>query len=136
MEKSWSSLYKEAKSKINVKSIPPFIESGNISCAILSGNNNIYTGVNISTNTSLSSSAERNAISLLLNNGEKTIKKIVILNELEELIKPSEDCLEYLYELCEDIDETEVLIDYEQKESLTIRELIPNWWGTYRNKKN
>jgi cytidine deaminase len=136
MEKSWSSLYKEAKSKINVQSILPFIESGNISCAILSGNNNIYTGVNISTNTSLSSSAERNAISLLLNNGEKTIKKIVILNELEELIKPSEDCLEYLYELCEDIDETEVLIDYEQKESLTIRELIPNWWGTYRNKKN
>lgn len=136
MEKSWSSLYKEAKSKINVQSIPPFIESGNISCAILSGNNNIYTGVNISTNTSLSSSAERNAISLLLNNGEKTIKKIVILNELEELIKPSEDCLEYLYELCEDIDETEVLIDYEQKETITIRELIPNWWGTYRNKKN
>lgn len=136
MEKSWSSLYKEAKSKINVQDIPPFIESGNISCAILSSNNNIYTGVNISSNTSLSSSAERNAIATMLNNGEKSIKKMIILNELEELIRPSEDCLEYLFDLCEDIDDTEVLIDYDSKEALTIRELIPNWWGTYRNKKN
>ena len=77
-----------------------------------------------------------NIIIIINSTNKLSIKKIVILNELEELIKPSEDCLEYLYELCEDIDETEVLIDYEQKESLTIRELIPNWWGTYRNKKN
>ena len=38
--------------------------------------------------------------------------------------------------ICRTDNEFLVSIDYEQKESLTIRELIPNWWGTYRNKKN
>ncbi len=136
MEKSWQSLYKEAKNNINAQSIPPFIEYGNNSCAILTSNNNIYTGVSIASNTSISSSAEKTAITMMLNSGEKIIKKMVILNELEEVILPSQECLEYLDELSDSSDELEILIDYDTKETITLSELIPNWWGTYRNKKN
>lgn len=136
MEKTWSNLYKEAKKRINVQTISPFIETGNISCAIESANNNLYFGINIATNTDLHSSAEKNAITMLINSGENKIKKMVILNELEELIPPSEDCMEYLLELCDNPEDTEILINYEKKEIVSLSDLIPSWWGTYRNKKN
>lgn len=136
MERYWSTLYKEAKNNIKAKSIPPFIEYGNNSCAILSGSDKIYTGVSIASNTSIGSSAEKAAITSMFNNGENSIKRMVILNELEEVILPSPDCFEYLIELTNNLDELEILTNYERKEFVTLKELIPKWWGTYRNKKN
>ena len=115
MEKYWTTLYKEAKNNIKAKSIPPFIEYGNNSCAILSQNNKIYTGVSIASNTSIGSSAEKAAITTMLNDGENIIKKMVILNELEEVILPSPDSFEYLIELTNDIEDLEILTDYEQQ---------------------
>lgn len=135
MEKIWSSLYKEAKKRIKVENIPPFIEYGNNTCTILADNNKIYFGISIASNSSIGSNAEKNAITMMLNDGAKYIKKMVILNELEELIPPSEDSLDYLLELSEN-EEFEVLLDYEKEKVVTIKELLPNWWGTYRNKKN
>ena len=135
MERIWSSLYKEAKKRIKVESIPPFIEYGNNTCTILADNNKIYFGVSIASNTSIGSSAEKNAITMMLNDGAKFIKRIVILNELEELIPPSEDSFDYLLELA-DNGNIEILLDYEKEKVVTLKELLPNWWGTYRNKKN
>ena len=111
MDRIWHSLYKEAKNRINSKRIPPFIEYGNNCCAILTTNNNIYTGTSIISNTSLSSTAERSAITNMLNNGETTITRMLILNELEELIKPSPDCLDCLLELGKDYGDIEILLD-------------------------
>lgn len=135
MDKIWTTLYKEAKKRINAKQIPPFIEYGNNSCAILSGNNEIYYGTSITSNTSINSSAEKSAITMMFNNGETTIKRMIILNELEEVITPSEDCLEYLIELNNNLDDFEILVDYEKEQVVTLSDLIPDWWGTYRNKK-
>lgn len=136
MERYWSALYKEAKKKLDVQSIPPFIEYGNNSCAILTANDKIYTGISIASNTNIGSSAERNAISLMLSEDEKVIKKMVILNELEEVILPSLDCIEYLIEFTNNPEDLEILVDYEKKEIVTLKDIIPEWWGTYRNKKN
>lgn len=135
MEKYWSTLYKEAKNSINVQSIPPFIEYGHNSCAILTDNNNIYTGISIASNTSISSSAEKTAITAMLNAGENKVTKMIILNELEEVILPSEDSIEYLLELSIKPEDIEILTNYERKEIVTLEEIIPDWWGTYRNKK-
>lgn len=136
MEKSWSVLYKEAKNIINAQSIPPFIEYGNNSCVILTENDKIYTGLSIASNTNICSSAEKTAITLMLNDGERKIKKMIILNELEEVILPSPDCIEYLTEFTDNPDDLEILVDFEKKEVVTLKDVIPEWWGTYRNKKN
>lgn len=136
MEKQWTTLYKEAKNAIKAHSIPPFIEYGNNSCAIITDNNNIYTGVSIASNGSIGSSAERTAITMMLNAGENIIKKMVILNELEEVILPSEECIDSMIELTSNTDDFEILTDYETREFITLTELLPSWWGTYRNKKN
>jgi cytidine deaminase len=136
MENNWEKLYNAAKKNIEVKSIPPFIEYGNNSCAILTSNNNIYTGISIASNNSISNSAEKTAITSMLMSGENTIKKMVILNELEETILPSPDSFEYLVELTNNMEELEILINYSTQETINLKNLIPKWWGTYRNKKN
>ena len=135
MERIWYSLIKEAKKKINVHEIPPFIEYGNSSCAILTDSNNIYTGVSIKSNSGISNSAEKSAIINMINSGEHIITKMVILNELEELIRPSVDCLEYLLDLGTSYGDIEILLDYDTQETKKIIEILPDWWGTYRNKK-
>lgn len=136
MNKIWHDLYNLAKAKINALSISPFIEYGNNVCAILGKNNKIYCGISITSNTNINCSAEKSAITLMINDNEKSIKKIVILNELEETISPSEDNLEYLMELCDDPNDIEVLIDYDKEIIKKLPELLPDWWGTYRNNKN
>ena len=135
MDRIWHSLYKEAKNRINSKRIPPFIEYGNNCCAILTTNNNIYTGTSIFSNTSLSSTAERSAITNMLNNGETTITRMLILNELEELIKPSPDCLDCLLELGTNYGDIEILLDAKDGTTAKLIDVLPVWWGTYRNKK-
>ena len=135
MEKIWTELYKDAKKRIDVKHVPPFIEYGNHVCTILSGNDNMYHGVSVTSSTAIDSNAEKNAILMMFNEGETVIKKMVILNELEEVIPPTEECLNYLIELNCDLDNIEILIDYEKGEIKTLKELLPAWWGTYRNKK-
>lgn len=134
MERIWSTLIKEAKKKINSREIAPFIEYGNNSCAILTENNNIYTGVNITSNSSIDSSAEKSAVIDMINNGEKAISKMVILNELEEIIPPSIECLDYLLELSSNYGNIDVLIN-ESGDTKKVIELLPDWWGTYRNTK-
>ena len=135
MERIWYTLIKEAKKKVNVHDIPPFIEYGNNSCAILTDSNNIYTGISISSNSNIESSAEKSAVINMINSGETIISKMVILNELEELMPPSIDCIEYLLELGATYGDTEVLLDYDSQETKKIKDLLPDWWGTYRNKK-
>ena len=134
MERIWTTLIKEAKSKIDAHEIEPFIEYGNNSCAILTDNNNIYTGVNIISNSNINTSAEKSAVINMINNGEKNITRMVILNELEEIIPPSIQCLDYLLELSSSYGEVEILLS-ESGESKKIIELLPDWWGTYRNSK-
>ena len=135
MDKIWTTLYKEAKKRIQVKNVPPFIEYGNHVCTILSGEDHIYHGVSVTSSTAINSNAEKNAILMMFNEGETVLKKIVILNELEEVIPPTEDCLNYLIELNCDLDSIEILLDYEKEQITTLRNLLPNWWGTYRNNK-
>jgi len=135
MERIWYTLIKEAKKKINAREIPPFLEYGNSSCALVTDANNVYTGISIHTGSTLTTTAEKSAIISMLNNGEKTIKKMVILNELEELIRPSTDCFDYLQEIGADIKDIEVILDYDNPVPTKIIDILPDWWGTYRNTK-
>jgi len=135
MERVWQSLYKEAKDKLNTHGINKFIESGTSSCSILGQNGKIYTGISVTSTTNINTSAEKSAILAMFNDNEHIIKKIVILNELEEVILPSTDCLDYLLELGAPNEEIEVLVNYDKKEITTLSNLLPAWWGTYRNPK-
>ncbi len=135
MEKVWLDLYKEAKNKLNAKEVSIFFTSGNTSCAILGSNNKIYAGSNIASNSIISCSAEKSAVITMFNDQEYIIKKMVMLNELEEIILPSDSSLEYLLELNPEFGDIDILVDINKEKIIKLRQLVPKWWGTYRNHK-
>ena len=128
MNNEWNDLIKRAKSKLNFGEISSFIDSGNYSCAILTDKGKIYCGVNINAPL-LKMSAERAAITNMISNGEKNIVKIIVINELEEIVLPIEDTLTYLMEL--ELNLSNISTIKNDKEIKMI-DLLPDWWGTFR----
>ena len=45
---------------------------------------------------------------------------------------PCGACREFLYQLNEENENTEIMVDYESRETVTLRELMPDWWGKDR----
>ena len=73
----WDKLYEEARSKLNPRTLSPFIEAGGVAAAILTDQGHIYTGVCIDAACSLGMCAERNAVANMITNGESRIDKVV-----------------------------------------------------------
>ena len=117
MSKGFKDLYNIAIASNISDSISPFISTGEITCVLLSENNNIYKGMNI---------IEDNKI------GDKKIKKMVIVTALGEVIEPSTRIFNTIFDLS---DNMEVLIDANTLEYKTIDELMPDYYGTFRVEK-
>ena len=45
---------------------------------------------------------------------------------------PCGACREFLYQLNEEKENMEIMVDYEKRETVTLKELLPNWWGKDR----
>jgi len=125
-------LYQIAKSKLNPRTISPFIEAGGVSAAILTNNGNVYTGVCIDTACSLGMCAERNAIANMITNGESKIAKLVCCTNDGNMVLPCGVCREFLMQLDENSAEIEILVDLDTMKTITLGELIPDWWGVER----
>lgn len=125
----WEKLYEEAKAKLNPRVISPFIEAGGVAAAVLTDKGNIYTGVCIDTACTLGMCAERNAIANMITNGESKICKLVCVMGDGSVGSPCGACREYLMQLDKDSASMEILVNYESLETVTLDELIPNWWG-------
>ena len=130
----WNKLYEEAKKVQNDRVISPFIEAGGVSAAILTKKGNIYVGVCIDTASTLGMCAERNAIANMITNGEHEIIKVVAIMSDGSLGTPCGACREYMMQLDKNSGEIEILLNLETKESVKLKELIPNWWGESRFK--
>ena len=132
MEDIWSVLYNEAKKVQNSRTISPFIEAGGVASAILTKAGNIYVGVCIDTASTLGMCAERNAIANLITNGEHQIDKVVAVVEDGSVGSPCGACREYMMQLDKNSGEIEILVDFETRKTVKLKELIPDWWGAKR----
>lgn len=132
----WDKLYSEARKVQNYRVVSPFIEAGGVAAAILTKAGNIYVGVCIDTASTLGMCAERNAIANMITNGEYQIDKVVAVTEDGNVGSPCGACREYMMQLDKDSGDIEILLDLEKKETVRLKELIPDWWGTYRFEKS
>ncbi len=132
MSKGFKDLYNIAIASNISDSISPFISTGEITCVLLSENNNIYKGMNIIEDNKIKVTAEESAIASLLSSGDKKIKKMVIVTALGEVIEPSTRIFNTIFDLS---DNMEVLIDANTLEYKTIDELMPDYYGTFRVEK-
>ena len=112
-----------------IKSISPFLSTGQVLCVILSNDNKVYKGVDIIVDNNIAIRSEESATANMLSNGSKSIKKVMFINEIGEVIMPSSDSIIYLLDFIGDKD-MEVL--YPNNEVLTINDIIPDYYGTFR----
>ena len=122
-------LYELAKSKYNPRDVSPFIQAGGVSAAILTDKGNVYYGVCIDTACTLGMCAERNAIANMLTNGENRVVKLVCYMGDGLVGGPCGACREYLMQLDKSSGNIEILVSLEGLKTITLKELIPDWWG-------
>ena len=132
MEKIWNELYDNAKKMLGYREVSNFLNCGGYSCAIYTDDKKIITGISINADTKLSLCAERNAIIKMISQGSNYIDKIVILNELEEVVMPCRECLLYLMQFKKSNSDIEILIDFKNKKVERLSDLLPDWYGTVR----
>lgn len=130
----WEKLYERAKEVQNEREISPFIEAGGVAAAIFTSRGNIYVGVCIDTACTLGMCAERNAIANMITCGENEIKKILVVMPDGKEGMPCGACREYIMQLSDNSGEIEVLVDFEARKTIKMKELMPLWWGYERMK--
>lgn len=128
----WERLYTAAKNVINPREISPFIEAGSVGAAIMTKAGNIYTGVCIDTASTMGMCGERNAIANMITNGESQITKVVAIGSDGKVGAPCGACREYMMQLDKNSGDIEILLDLETRKTITLKELIPDWWGVSR----
>ena len=128
----WDILYERAVAVQNGRTISPFVDAGGVAAAILTKAGNIYVGVCIDTCSSLGMCAERAAIANMITNGESEIDKVVAVMTNGEVGSPCGACRELMMQLSPDSVNIEILKDKNTKETVTLGELMPDWWGRAR----
>lgn len=132
----WEKLYNAARKVQNARTISPFIEAGGVAAALLTKSGNIYVGVCIDTASTLGMCAERNAIANMITNAESKIDKVVAIVPNGKVGSPCGACREYMMQLDKDSGEIEILVDYESRKTVRLKELLPDWWGKERFAEN
>lgn len=92
-------LYDIAKAVAIPKVINEQMCSGGVGAAVLTKEENIYTGVCIDTDCSLGMCAERNALSTMIINGEYDVEMIIAVTKVGKVIPPCGACREFMWQL-------------------------------------
>lgn len=123
-------LCQEAKKVLKPRILSKHIRVGDVACALVTDQGNIYTGVCIDASCSIGFCAEHAAISAMLTHGETHIEKIVSISEHGMIYPPCGRCRELISQVDERNMETLVMIDNDKV--VKLEELLPFDWKKAR----
>ena len=76
------------------------------------------------------------ALNMYASSGQTRIKRLIAFRDRApfggESGMPCGACREFLYQLNEENENTEIMVDYESRKTVTLRELLPDFWGKER----
>ena len=135
----WEKLFEKAKEQYNPTEVSPFVYAHHVVCALEAENGEIYTGFCIeSCSGVMDLCAERvAALNMYANSGQTKIKRLIAFRDKapygEGSGMPCGACIEFLYQLCEENEIMEIMVDFESRETIMLKELMPKgWWGKER----
>lgn len=134
----WQTLYERAKEQYDPQEVSPFVYAHHVVCALESENGQIFTGFCIeSCGGVLDLCAERTAaLNMYLQSGQIVVKRLIAFRNRapfgEGSGMPCGACREFFMQLNQKNKDMEIMVDYEKRETITLQELLPNWWGEYR----
>lgn len=116
-------LIERARSVIRPRRIRGGFLVGDVGCALLAEDGNVYVGVCIDAPSGLGFCAEHSAIAAMVTAGAHRIKKIVAVWEGGVIIPPCGRCREFIRQIHEDNLDTEVILGRDTV--VKLRELLP-----------
>lgn len=126
----WEKLYRKAKEQYHPEDVTPFVYAHHVVCALESENGEIFTGFCIeSCSGVMNLCAERvAALNMFVNSGQTVVKRMIAFRDAP----PCGACREFFMQLSPRNKDAEILVNYETRETITLNELIPKWWGDER----
>jgi cytidine deaminase len=116
-------LIEKAKSVINPRRIKHGYTVGDVGCALMTDEGNVYLGVSIDTCCGMGFCAEHGAISAMITHGELKIRKIVAVVKNGIPIPPCGRCREFIRQIHEENINAEVLVG--ENKSVKLKDLLP-----------
>lgn len=112
-----------AEKLVNPRYLGENCHVASVASALFTEGENIYTGVCIDTGCGMGFCAEHAAIAQMITNGEKKIKMIVAVGEKGLIFPPCGRCREFMYQICNENLNTEILVANGKK--IKLDELLP-----------
>lgn len=137
----WERLYEKAKAQYHPEAVTPFVYAHHVVCALEAENGAIYTGFCIeSCSGVMNLCAERvAALNMYVNSGQTKIKRLIAFRDKapygDGSGMPCGACREFLYQLNAENENTEMMVNYETREVVQLKALLPKWWGKERYAK-
>ena len=134
----WEKLYQAAKGLYHPQEVSPFLYAHHVVCALEAENGEIFTGFCVeSCSGVLDLCAERvAALNMYVNSGQTVVKRLIAFRDQAPdgggSGMPCGACREFLMQLSPKNRDAEILVDYETRETVTLEELTPGWWGAGR----
>lgn len=138
----WEKLYLRAKEQYHPEDVSPFIYAHHVVCALESENGEIYTGFCIESCCGvLDLCAERTAaLNMYMNSRQTVVKRLIVFRDKapfgEGSGMPCGACREFFMQLNSKNEEMEIMVDYDRRKTVRLKELLPNWWGWDRYKNS
>ena len=126
-------MIEKAKTVLRPRKLSLENSAGDVACALLSANGNLYLGVCIDINSGIGFCAEHSAIAAMITAGESAISKIVAVWGDNTVLPPCGRCREFMYAIDEtNLEYTDVILG--EDSVVKLKELLPHpyheVWGT------
>lgn len=134
----WERLYLKAEAEYHPEEVSPFVYAHHVVCALESENGEIYTGFCVESCCGVMNlCAERTAaLNMYMNSGQTVIKRLIAFRDRAPYGggsgMPCGACREFLMQLSAENRNMEIMVDYDRRQTVTLGELMPNWWGEER----
>lgn len=134
----WSALYEKAKEQYHPEDVSPFVMAHHVVCALESEKGEIFTGFCIeSCSGVMNLCAERvAALNMYVNSGQTVVKRLIAFMDKAPYGEgsgiPCGACREFFMQLNEKNGNMEIMVDFEKRETITLKEVTPYWWGKER----
>lgn len=131
-------MYEAAREQYHPEELSPFVYAHHVVCAPEAGNGEIFTGFCIeSCSGVMNLCAERvAALNMYVNSGQTKISRLIAFRDAAPdgggSGMPCGACRAFFYQFNEENEEMEILVDYEKRETVTLKELMPARWGKER----
>ena len=133
----WETLYEKAKEQYHPEDVSPFIMAHHVVCALEAENGEIFTGFCIEGCSGvINLCAERvAALNMYVNSGQTVVKRLIAFRDAppdKDGGMPCGACREFFMQLNIKNEDMEIMVDYEKRQTVTLKEILPGWWGRER----